>query len=383
MLRDVTQRTMFDVLDRENIGYSFHKQENRLTFDGTGSTIIFRSLDNPETLRGTNLAWFGVDEATYCKAASWARLEARLREPRALRQCGVGAWTPKGFDWIYERFIRDPQPDHGMTFASPRENIHLGNAFYDSLRSTYDEKFYRQEVMGEYLSLTSGQVYYAFDREQNVKPLYYDPNFPLFWSPDFNVDPMCSVIGQVIESRGFSHADLLTGNRRRWTHVLDEICLRNANIYDACREFVARTERWIKPGSQMLVHLYGDPAGSARSHAGPSSYQCIFDFFKTQPKYRIEQRTATSHPEVKDRVNVVNGQLCSAAGQRNLLIDPKCKELMKDLEKVIWKADLSGNITAQIDKSDPMRTHISDAMGYAIHAEFGGQRGGVASERLV
>ena len=35
-----------------------------------------------ERLRGTNLAWFGLDELTYTPEEAWLRLEGRLRDPR-------------------------------------------------------------------------------------------------------------------------------------------------------------------------------------------------------------------------------------------------------------------------------------------------------------
>jgi hypothetical protein len=45
-----------------------------------------------------------------------------------------------------------------------------------------------------------------------------------------------------------------------------------------------------------------------------------------------------------------------------LQVDPQCKELIKDLEQVCFKAD-----TMQIDKDrDRLRTHLSDALGYVL-----------------
>ena len=66
----------------------------------------------------------------------------------------------------------------------------------------------------------------------------------------------------------------------------------------------------------------------------------------------------------------MNAVLRSQAGQHRLLIDPQCKELIKDFEQVSWKADPHGNPLAELDKSDPMRTHASDALGYMIAREF-------------
>jgi len=38
---------------------------------------------------------------------------------------------------------------------------------------------------------------------------------------------------------------------------------------------------------------------------------------------------------------------------------------------VVWKADGHGNVGAQLDKSDPELTHVSDALGYLVEREFG------------
>lgn len=58
-------------------------------------------------------------------------------------------------------------------------------------------------------------------------------------------------------------------------------------------------------------------------------------------------------------------------GERRLFLDPGCNELRKDLQQVVWKADVAGNITGDIDKSDKRRTHVSDALGYLAEEEFG------------
>jgi hypothetical protein len=35
-----------------------------------------------------------------------------------------------------------------------------------------------------------------------------------------------------------------------------------------------------------------------------------------------------------------------------------------------WKTDPFGNSLVGLDKSDPMRTHVSDAFGYLVAREF-------------
>jgi hypothetical protein len=70
-------------------------------------------------------------------------------------------------------------------------------------------------------------------------------------------------------------------------------------------------------------------------------------------------------------VNTVNRQFQSAAGTVNAFVDPRCKELIKDLEQVCFKAE-----SMTIDKDrDRARTHLSDAMGYLMWQECRTQPG--------
>jgi len=156
MLRDATQSALFEMLANDGVDYDYNKAENLLRIKESGSRIIFRPVDDFERLRGTNLAWFGLDEMTYTPEAAWLRLEGRLRDPSAVELCGFGVWTPKGYDWVYQKFIADPIAGYAAIIAKPFENQFLLDKvpdFYDRLRNSYDETFYQQEVLGQYLSM--------------------------------------------------------------------------------------------------------------------------------------------------------------------------------------------------------------------------------------
>ncbi len=205
MLRDATQAALFELLESNRIPFEHNKAENVTTLTDTKSRVIFRSVDEFERLRGTNLAWFGLDELTYSPEGAWLRLEGRLRDPKAKRLCGFAVWTPKGFDWVYRRFFSDRVSGYAAIVAKPFENRHLLSQvpdFYERLKESYDEKFYQQEVLGSYLALTGGRVYWNFSRNDHVTDLQLDRNRTLFWALDFNVDPMCSVIAQRVGRRG-------------------------------------------------------------------------------------------------------------------------------------------------------------------------------------
>ena len=108
MLRDATQSALLQILDRSSIPFVHQKSESVLVMKDSGSRILLRSLEEYERLRGTNLAWFAVDELTYAHAEAWQRLEGRLRDPKASRLSGFAVWTPQGHDWVYERFLENP-----------------------------------------------------------------------------------------------------------------------------------------------------------------------------------------------------------------------------------------------------------------------------------
>jgi hypothetical protein len=349
MLRGAIQAALLETLEANRIPFEWNKSENNLLFQDCGSRILLRPVEEYERLRGTNLAWFCVDELTYTAQEVWTRLEARLRDPKAKQLCGFAAWTPRGFDWVYERFIANRVEGYDVFLAQPFENRHLLDEvpdYYERLKRSYDEKFYSQEVLGEYLNLHAGQVYSSFDRARNVRSMRLDPMLPVRWALDFNVDPMSSVVAQIV------------GGEIR---VLDEISLRRATTLAACEEF------WRRYGSHSggLI-VYGDATGQRMQTSGATDYQMVGDFMRRQRVQGFRMEVGASNPAVSERVNLVNAKLRNAEGEVALVIDPRCKELIKDFEQVSYKPD-----SGVIDKErDAKRTHLSDALGYLVWQEM-------------
>ena len=71
----------------------------------------------------------------------------------------------------------------------------------------------------------------------------------------------------------------------------------------------------------------------------------------------------------------MNAKLKNAAGERQLFIDPRCKELISDMEQCMWEADSYGNVTAVQSKKDRKRTHMSDALGISGLSRIWGGKG--------
>ncbi len=349
MLRDATLPALFRTLSDADVGYEHNKSEGLLVLEHLNSEILLRSLDEPERLRGTNLAWFALDELTYATEDAWIRLEGRLRDPEAERLCGCAVWTPRGYDWVWRRFIGHPVEGYEVVVAEPFENVHLlakTPDYYERLKHSYDEDFYAQEVLGAYLAPKGGLVYRRFDRMQNVEPLKMDPAEPVLWALDFNVDPMSSLVVQM---------------DGREVRVLDEIVLRRAGTRDACEELVKRYPR-IRAG----LRIYADASAHRQTTAGWSDREILEDTLAEFGVKKVDYLIPKSNPPVRRRVELVNGKLCNAAGDVGLLVDPKCRKLIQDFESVSW---LEG--TNEIDKQrDSRLTHLSDALGYLVWEEY-------------
>jgi hypothetical protein len=74
MLRDATLTSLFRTMEEQEIDFDHRKSDGELRVKGAESTVLLRSLEEPERLRGTNLAWFGIDELTYTREEAWLRL---------------------------------------------------------------------------------------------------------------------------------------------------------------------------------------------------------------------------------------------------------------------------------------------------------------------
>ena len=363
MLRDATVMTLVEILEKNKVPHEMNRADNYLVLRETRSRILFRAVEEFERLRGSNLAWFGLDELTYTQEEAWLRLEGRLRDPKAARLCGFAVWTPKGYDWVYERFIASPVEGYETVQAKAFENRFLLERipdYYERLKNSYDARFYQQEALGEYLDMHAGRVYYAFDRKENVVEAQVNPALPLLWALDFNVNPMCSVVAQ-------ASGDAVT--------VVDEIVLPRASTMEACEEFAGRF-----PSHGRGVAVYADATGARLQTSGTTDLRMLKEFFASGEYGEVQFKVPKSNPAVRERVALMNAKLESAAGRRMLRVDARCRELIKDLEQVSYKES-----SLLIDKDrDPKRTHLSDALGYLMWQECRGvEKVGERGLRLI
>ena len=219
-----------------------------------------------------------------------------------------------------------------------------------------------------------GNVYHQFDEQVHCRRLSRDDRMQLFVALDFNVDPMCAVIGQYDKGSGIRMMERC--------EFLEEIILPNSNTPDMMMRLMKELKKY-QWGYTLELEVFGDAAGTQRSsQSQKSNWQIVAEYFALDGTihYRFVRKKA--NPPIVDRVNAFNVMLKSADGSIRLYIDDvKCPELVKDLKKVRWQQTSDGNSTGLLDKRDKRRTHVSDAAGYmveynfALRARAGGRKG--------
>jgi Terminase large subunit, T4likevirus-type, N-terminal len=178
-----------------------------------GGTIALRGADNYDSLRGDGLDFVVLDEFASMSSALWPEIVRPSLSDRQGRALFTG--TPHGFNHFYDLVqIAQGRQDWATFQFTTEQGGNVPVWELEQAADEMDERTWRQEFRASFETSGQGLVYYAFDRSQNVRSLDYDPRYPLCWSLDFNVNPMCSVIGQNIGDE---------------IHVVDEMILMQSN----------------------------------------------------------------------------------------------------------------------------------------------------------
>ena len=349
-LRDTNIPTLLEIMEEKKIPYRLLKTNYLLELPWWNSRILLRSADEPERLKGPNVAWAGIDEVARIKEEIWGVLVSRVRHPRANLRQTYATGTPEGLNWVYERWVEREANDYQLFQAATSENKMISSFYLSALEDSHDEEELKEKLYGQFSQGSKGRVYKKFDRRIHLhehNPLSAGNSqivneLPLCLTCDFNITPCCW---------------LLLQHRQGLIYVLDEIVLEDTNTLEMCQELKQRGYGKHQAG----IIVYGDPSGNARSTTAARS-----DYAIIKSEGFARQNIARCAPAVKDRINAVNARLLNSKGETSLFINSKCKSLIRDLERVKWKEGSAGIL----DKGDLRLTHASDALGYFVHQEY-------------
>jgi predicted phage terminase large subunit-like protein len=155
MLKDATLRT-FQQHARD---LKFLRKFNRADMTailGNDAEVLFRSADDPETLRGPNLSGLWLDEAGQMQREAFDIAIACLREGG--EQGWISAtFTPKGRShWTYDVFGKNGE-NTALFKASTRQNPFNHAGFYETVKHQYSPLRALQELEGEFLDIEGAE----------------------------------------------------------------------------------------------------------------------------------------------------------------------------------------------------------------------------------
>ena len=343
LIRDIWQNDFDNFLDQYNIPHTFRASplpEYTLHFAGGDTKILCRSFENWSRIIGLNLAWVLADEidtvAPSIANRAFPKILGRLRAGN-VRQFAAAS-TPEGFRWMWNTFGSDEakaRPDRHLIRMRTIDNPHLPPDFIKRLEANYDPSLLRAYLDGEFVNLTTGQVYDRFNREKHV--ITELPDFSeeaLRIGVDFNVGNMSAIIAVRLNNK------LL---------VVDEVS--GAHDTDALAQEIVRRY----PGRRM--YAYPDASGGNRStNATQTDIQIL-------ESYGMGNQSPRANPPVRDRVASVQALLENGKGQIRLQVAASCKRTIECLE-----------LQSYTEKGEPDKDagfdHMNDALGYLVWREF-------------
>lgn len=301
-----------------------------------GSEIWIAGLDDEKRIEKILGKEYSTIYFNECSQIGYTQVQialTRLAEKSDLKKkVYYDANPPTKRHWTYWLFVKGIHPETGIeldkdSYASmlmnPQDNLDNIDEDYVSLLNSLDEKQRKRFLLGEFNDDSDGSAYYAFNRDLNVQE--FDTAFrsgSIRIGMDFNVMPMTAVIGYYVNKKFY---------------IWDETFLENSDTFKMCDHLIKHN---------YIGVVYPDSTGANRKTSGKSDHLILKD-----NGFVIN---FTRNPFVTDRVNNLNRLLRDG----KIIIHPRCKKLINDLEKVTWKND-------ELDqKTDKMLTHISDALGY-------------------
>ena len=335
--------------------------------------ILVYSGEDPEKLKGPNLAAAGIDEPFIQPLGVFEQMTFRVRHPKAVVREVNLTGTPEQLNWGYDLAEGELAEKHdvGIVQASTLENLSLPTDYVQRLVNAMDEKAAEAYVHGLFVNLTAGLVYYGFDRQENVVELPMPRGAVVGAGMDFNVNPMSAAPFWAIEKGSQKHI-----------HFFDEIELPNSDTQDMCKLLIEKYGQGglaiphaaEKDSDMIFLHapmrdIYPD-CNVGRSTMSPGG-KTDYDYIK-EAGFTIHSRPS-GNPARRDRFNTQNGMLRPKNGRVRMTFSPRCKKMIK--YQMLYSHE-------KMKKQESM-SHLLDARDYAVFELFPADRVGLKLKPLI
>ena len=345
----------------------------------TGSEIIFRHLDDLQSLTNMNLSGFWIDQAEEVSEGAFDFLIGRLRRPVDRRE-GFITFNMNGHDWIWRRFkkklgsdgnLLPNHHDYQLVEASTLENQkNLPQDYIDALLAMPDE-YKKRYVYGSW-DVFAGQIFDEFNPTIHVIPRF---QVPTTWERLRGIDH-----GQNNPTACLWAAIDYDGNM----YIYDEYYQPSAPVSQHVARIKEMSKMRLDDGAirdDLYAYTVIDPSTHAKTRekdghlysvadeyldAGISTLKAQNDVIAgiNRTKEFLKIDPLRYHPFLKSD----DGE--SIMGAPRLFIFEHCTNLIEELQQYRWKQEsiLSGNPNTDDVKERPVKRHdhAVDALRYLV-----------------
>lgn len=336
LVRTIAYPRFQQALDDLGVPYDLNRSEHVLRVNN--KQIIFRTMENPDTIVGYEVGDSLVDELdtlpTQKAAEVWNKIIARNRQkkPDGTQNTVAVGTTPEGFRFVYDKWMKNRTESYELIKAPTYSNPHLPAGYVDSLRETYPSNLLNAYIEGEFVNLAAGSVYVNYDRELNNSKIEANTSETLHIGMDFNVNNMSAAIHVMRDGKAYAVDEIIGGQD---TPTVIKII---KNRY---------------PNNPVIVYPDASGGSTNTTNAGTSDIILLknANFSVNAPK---------ANGRVRDRVSAVNMALCNNDGQRLYYVNvDKCPNIALGLEQQAYDKNGEPDKRAGFD-------HLNDAVGYFV-----------------
>src|SRR3990172_80574 len=331
LIKDIAYPKFSKLLIEMELPFKLNKSDHEIITDY--GKIIFRSMDNPDSIIGYEVGYSLIDEADILPLkhmeSAFTKIVSRLSVPLPDNKANSLDFvsTPEGFNFMHKFFVKEKMQGKKLIKASTYGNPFISKSYIETIKMTYTEEQLQAYLNGDFVNIAKGTVYKSYKREKYNTSRIALENEPLYIGVDFNIEKMSAIV-YVIDGGAM--------------YAVDQII----NKYDTAD--LANAIRDAYPNNPIEINP--DASCRARNSAGLSDYDILID-----EKYNFNVNVRRKNPEISHRIRAVNKSFEIGKLFVNL---EKCPDLADALEQQAYDKGLP-------DKKSGV-DHVLDAAGYAV-----------------
>jgi PBSX family phage terminase large subunit len=331
-----------------NLQVSYNNTDYCMTLSN-GSEIWIAGLDDKirtEKILGKEYSTIFFNECSQITRSAVDIALTRLAQKSDLtKKAYFDENPPSKKHWSYWYFIKKVHPTdereldenkYASMVMNPKDNLeNIDEDYITEVLSELGERDKARFERGEFIDSDDGLIYYAFNRDDHVRDFPVTTN-PVWWcGMDFNVNPLCAVIGWIDDNV---------------LYIWDEVYQKRTEIPKGQTATESAGLKIIKKYGKGVTLIPDSTGKKQTSNASKSDIQILKNL-----GFNVK---ALRNPFRVDRYSGAN----SAFTQMRVVIHKRCKYTIRDMESVFYKEG-----TDQPDTTDPNSGHIADACTYLIY----------------